>query len=84
MWFYLKHPNDKRGDANGPHDVRVIIQKGFPASFHPDIKFFCHKIITVVSSVVCELVLDTGPGRVRIATTEGNSIHQEFPINITC
>lgn len=83
MWFYLKYPNDEHGDANGTHDVSVIIQKGFSASFHPDIKFFCHNIITVVSSVVCELVLDTWSGRVWIATTEGDSIHQEFPINIT-
>ena len=79
---YLKQPDDEYGDANGSHDISVIIQEDLPASFHPDIKLFCQEVIVVVSRIVCELVLDTGSGWAGIATAEGDAIHQELPVNV--
>lgn len=35
-----------------------------------------------MSAVVCQLVLDAGPWGAGVAAAEGDSIHQELPINV--
>lgn len=80
---YLKQPNKQCCNTNGSHNSCVVIQQGLSAPLHPDIELLCQEIIIVVSTVVCQLVLDTGPWGTWIAAAEGYSIHQELPINIT-
>lgn len=79
---YLEQPNKQCGNANGSHDPSVVIQQGLSAPLHPDIELLCQEIVVVVSAVVGQLVLDAGPWGAGVAAAEGDSIHQELPINV--
>lgn len=79
---YLKQPNKQCCNTNGSHNSCVVIQQGLSAPLHPDIELLCQKVIVVVSTVVCQLVLDTGSWGAWVAAAEGHSIHQKLPIDI--
>lgn len=79
---YLKQPNKQRRNTDGSHNRGVVIQQGLSAPLHPDIELLCQKIVVVVSAVVCQLVLDTGPWGAGVAAAEGYSVHQELSINV--
>lgn len=79
---YLKQPNKQCCNTNGSHNDCVVLQQGLSAPPHPDIELLGQKVVVVVSAVVCQLVLDTGPWGAWVAAAEGYSIHQELPINI--
>lgn len=83
MFPHLKQPGDEDCEANGLHDVCVVLQQRVSAPFHPQILFLCLVLVVEVGRIVCDLLLDAGPGGVKVAAAEGDTVHQVLPLHIT-
>lgn len=80
---HLKQPGDEDREANGLHDVGVVLQQGLAAAFHPQVQHLGLVLVVEVSRVVGDLALNAGPGREGVAAAEGDAVHQVLPLNIT-
>lgn len=80
---HLKQPGDEDCEANGLHDVGVVLQQCLATPFHPQVQHLCLVLIVEVGGVVGDLIMNAGPGRVGVAAAEGDSVHQVFPLNVT-
>lgn len=83
MSSHLKQPGDEDREANGLHDVGVVLQQRPAAAFHPQVQFLRLVLVVEVSRVVGDLLLDAGPGGEGVAAAEWDSIHQVLPLHVT-
>ena len=80
---HLKQPGDEDCEADGLHDVGVVLQQRLSTAFHPQVQLLRLILVVEVSGVVGDLLLDAGPGGEGVAAAEGDSIHQVLPLHIT-
>jgi len=59
---HLKQPSDEDCEANGLHDVGVVLQQCLATPFHPQVQLLRLVLIVEMGRVVGDLLLDAGPG----------------------
>ena len=82
MSSHLKQPGDEDREANGLHDVGVVLQQRPAATFHPQVQLLRLVLVVEVSGVVGDLLLDAGPGGEGVAAAEGDAVHQVLPLHV--
>lgn len=80
---YLKQPSDEDCEANGLHDVGVILEQCLAAPFHPQVQLLRLVLVVEVSGVVGDLMLNARPGRIGVAAAEWDSVQQVLPLDVT-
>lgn len=80
---HLKQPRDEDGQADGLHDVGVVLQQRLATPLHPQVQHLRLVLVAEVGGVVGDLVLNAGPRREGVAAAEGDSVHQVLPLNVT-
>lgn len=83
VFSHLKQPGDEDRQADGLHDVVVVLQQRLPTPFHPKVQLLRLVLVVEVRGVVGDLPLDAGSGGVDVAAAEGDSIHQVLPFHVT-
>ncbi|TNN84157.1 E3 ubiquitin-protein ligase UBR1 [Liparis tanakae] len=76
----LKQPGEQHGEADGAHDVGVVLQQRLAAASHPQVERLGLVLVVEVRRVVGHVLLDAGPRGVEVAAAEGDAGHQRNSI----
>lgn len=79
---HLKQPGDEDRQADGLHDVGVVVQQRLATASHPQVQHLRLVLVVEVGRVVGELVLDAGPRREGVAAAEGDTVHQVLALDV--
>lgn len=79
---HLKQPGDEHGEADGLHDVRVVLQQRLAAAFHPQVQLLRLVLVVEVCGVVGDPLLDAGPRGVGVAAAEGDPVRQVLALHV--
>lgn len=80
---YLKQPDEEHSEADGLHDVGVVVQQGLSTASPPQVQLLALLVIVEVGWAVADLVLDAGSRWESVAAAEGNSVYQILSLHIT-
>lgn len=78
----LEEPDDEHDEADGLHDVGVVIQQRLSAALMVQVQFLHLLVVVVVRRPVGELVLDAGSRGEQVTTAKGHSVQEVLPIHV--
>lgn len=81
-WSDLEEPDDDDDEADGLHDVGVVIQQGVSAALLVQVQFLSLVVVVVVCRAVGEVVLDAGSRRVQVTAAKGHSVQEVLPFHV--
>lgn len=78
----LEEPDDEDDEADGLHDVGVVIQQRTSAALLVQVQFLGVIVVVVVCRVVGDLVLDARPRGVQVTAAEGHAVQEILPLHV--
>lgn len=78
----LEEPDDEHDEADGLHDVGVVLQQRVSAALLVQVQFLRLIVVVVVSRAVGDVVLDARPRGVQVTAAEGHAVQEVLPVHV--